>query len=73
MFYYYVIPTFLTLVFLASYWLVHVLLMIFDALNFFWDWWDSLKRGLPFLPIIEFLIIGGFIYYIVKWELSGTP
>lgn len=71
--YYFAIPSYLTAVFLVSYWLVHLLLMIFDSLNFFWDWWDDLRRVFPALFVAEYLILAGFVYYIVKWELSGTP
>ena len=71
--YYYFIPCFLTMVFVASYWLVHGLLAVFDRLNFFWDWWDDLRRAWNPLAYVEFVILAGFVYYIVKWELSGTP
>jgi len=71
--YYYVIPFFLTLVFVASYWLVNILLWIFDRLNFFWDWWDDLRRSFGPVAYLEVVILVGFVIYIVKWELSGTP
>jgi len=71
--YYFVIPSFLTLVFVVSYLLVNLLLMAFDSLNFFWDWWDGLRRVFPALFVAEYAILGGFVYYIIKWELSGTP
>ncbi len=73
MFYYYITPAYLTGIFVGSYALVHVLLVVFDYLNFFWDWWDDKKRDYPFMGYLEFVILAGFVYYIVRWELSGTP
>lgn len=73
MFYYYIAPFYLTGVFLGSYLVVRVLLAMFDFFNFFWDWWDEKKRNLPFMLLFEIMILGGFVYYIVWWELSGTP
>jgi hypothetical protein len=71
--YYYVVPLYLTGVFAVSYGLVHVLLLGFDLTNHFWDWWDDFRRRWFFVPALEAIILIGFIYYIVKWELSGTP
>ncbi|MBF0545538.1 MAG: hypothetical protein HQM08_13940 [Candidatus Riflebacteria bacterium] len=73
MLYYYIIPFYLTGVFLISYTVVRVMLSIFDFFNFFWDWWDKKRRQFPWLFLLEIAIIGAFIYYIVYWELSGAP
>lgn len=73
MFYYYAVPTILTGIFLGSYFLVRFLLGVFDFFNFFWDWWDDRKRDFPSMGYAEFVILSGFVYYIVRWELSGTP
>ena len=70
---YYVIPAYLTAVFVAAYWVVQFLLVIFDVLNFFWDWWDAKRAVYPLMAYSEFFILGGFVYYIVKWELTGAP
>ncbi|NLI76570.1 MAG: hypothetical protein GX442_09020 [Candidatus Riflebacteria bacterium] len=71
--YYYVIPFYLTLVFLVSYQIVNLMLRGFDALNILWDGWDDLRRLFPPLIVGEYAILLGLVYYIVKWELSGTP
>ena len=73
MLYYYVVPLYLTGVFLGSYFLVRMLLGIFDFFNFFWDWWDEKKRDYPIMGWLEYIILAAFVYYIVLWELSGTP
>ncbi|GEM_PF-792035 len=70
---YYIIPAYLTAVFVAAYWIVQILLTVFDALNFFWDWWDAKRKVYPLMAYSEFFILGGFVYYIVKWELTGAP
>jgi hypothetical protein len=70
--YYYIVPVFLTLVFIFSYLLVHLLLGFFDRLNFFWDWWDKLKKKIPALIVLEIAYFGAILYYIVYWELSGN-
>ncbi len=70
--YYYVVPCFLTAVFLASYWLVQALLWVFDFLNRFWDQWDEIRTAHPFVIYIEYAYLAGLVYYIVKWELSGS-
>ena len=72
MLYYYVIPCYLTGVFLASYAVVRLMLVIFDLLNPFWDKWDVLHRRFWPTVYIEYAILGAFIYYIVIWELSGA-
>ena len=73
MFYYYLVPAFLTGVFLGSYALVRFLLEVFDWFNFFWDWWDERQKRYPVMLYLEYLILGAFVYYIIRWELSGTP
>jgi len=73
MIFYYIAPIYLTGIFLASYALVRFLLVIFDLLNFFWDWWDEKKHYFPVMGYAEFVILAAFVYYIVRWELSGTP
>jgi hypothetical protein len=70
--YYYAVPTFLTLLFVFSYLLVHILLAIFDKLNFFWDWWDDMRKKFPALIAIEVAYYVAVLYYIVYWELSGN-
>ena len=70
--YYYFIPCYLTAVFLTSYGVVRLMLSVFDALNFFWDWWDRQRRAFPVMVILEWIILLGFVYYIVYWELSGA-
>lgn len=72
MFYYYIIPLILTVVFIFAYMLVQVLLALFDRLNFFWDWWDELRKQYPFLICLEFVYFGLILYYIVYCELSGN-
>jgi len=72
MLYYYVIPAYLTGVFLVSYAIVRAMLTGFDLFNFFWDWWDRQRRAWPVMAWLEFVILGGLIYYIVYWELSGA-
>ena len=72
MFYYYIIPIILTIVFAFSYLLVHLLLALFDRLNFFWDWWDELRKDYPILIGLEFIYFGLILYYIVYCELSGN-
>jgi hypothetical protein len=52
--------------------LVHLLLGIFDKLNFFWDWWDSKRKAIPALIAVELIYFAGILYYIVYWELSGS-
>ncbi|RCK79288.1 MAG: hypothetical protein OZSIB_0159 [Candidatus Ozemobacter sibiricus] len=71
--YYYVVPFYLTAVFLVAYQVVSLMLRVFDFLNFFWDWWDTLRQRYPPVVLAEYAILIGFFYYIVKWELSGTP
>ncbi|GAB4278771.1 MAG: hypothetical protein Kow0029_22310 [Candidatus Rifleibacteriota bacterium] len=70
--YYYVVPSFLTGLFVFSYLLVHFLLAIFDRLNFFWDWWDDMRKAFPLLFLVELAYYGAILYYIVYWELSGN-
>ena len=70
--YYYIAPFFLTLVFVFSYWLVHLMLGIFDRANIFWDWWDKTKEAFPALFAMELVYYAAILYYIVYWELSGT-
>lgn len=70
--YYYIIPMILTVVYAFAYGLVHVLLALFDRLNFFWDWWDVKRKEYPFLVILEFIYFGLILYYIVYCELSGN-
>lgn len=70
--YYYVIPLFLTALFVFSYLLVHFMLAVFDRLNFFWDRWDSLRKRYPILIGAELAYFGAILYYIVYWELSGS-
>ncbi len=70
--YYYIVPTFLTVLFVFSYLLVHTLLAAFDRLNFFWDWWDDRRKAFPPLIIVEIIYFGAILYYIVYWELSGN-
>ena len=72
MFYYYVVPIILTVVFAFSYMLVHLLLALFDRLNFFWDFWDKQRKDYPFIIILEFIYFGLILYYIVYCELSGN-
>ena len=72
MFYYYIVPIILSVVFAFSYMLVHLLLALFDRLNFFWDFWDNLRKDFPFVIIIEFIYFGLILYYIVYCELSGN-
>ncbi|MBF0501608.1 MAG: hypothetical protein HQM09_15825 [Candidatus Riflebacteria bacterium] len=72
MLYYYLIPSYLTGVFLASYTIVRLMLAIFDMLNPFWDRWDVLHRRFWPMVYIEWLILGAFVCYIVFWELSGA-
>ncbi len=70
--YYYIVPLILTLVFAFSYLLVHLLLALFDKLNFFWDWWDEVRKNYPIVIIFEFIYFGLILYYIVYCELSGN-
>ena len=72
MFYYYIIPIILTVIFAFAYGLVHLLLALFDRLNFFWDWWDEKRKRFPFLIALEFVYFGLILYYIVYCELSGN-
>lgn len=70
--YYYVIPIFLTLLFAFCYLLVHVMLGVFDRLNFFWDWCDDMRKAFSPLIGIEIAYFAAILYYIVYWELSGN-
>ena len=70
--YYYIAPMFLTLVFIFSYWLVHIMLGLFDRLNPIWDLWDRWKEKAPPIVIIELAYYVAILYYIVYWELSGS-
>jgi len=70
--YYYIVPTFLTILFMFSYLLVHFMLGVFDRLNFFWDWWDDKRKAFPALIVVELAYFGAILYYIVYWELSGN-
>lgn len=72
MFYYYIIPLVLTALFTFSYMLVHLLLALFDRLNFFWDWWDNIRKQYPIVICLEFIYFGLILYYIVYCELSGN-
>lgn len=72
MFYYYIIPVILTIVFAFAYMLVQLVLALFDKLNFFWDWWDEQRKAYPFLIALEFIYFGLILYYIVYCELSGN-
>jgi hypothetical protein len=70
--YYYVVPTFLTALFIFSYLLVHFLLGVFDRLNLLWDWWDDIRKAHPWVIALELVYFGAILYYIVYWELSGN-
>jgi len=73
MLYYYVVPCYLTGVFLVAYLVVRLILGVFDLANPFWDAWDRWKRSFAALGILEYVILLAFIYYIVYYELSGAP
>jgi hypothetical protein len=73
MIFYYTVPLYLTGVFIGSYALVRFLLSIFDLLNVFWDWCDDNRLRFSLWTYAEYAVLGAFIYYIVRWELSGTP
>ena len=70
--YYYIVPIILTVVFAFSYALVHLLLALFDRLNFFWDAWYQIRKDYPFVIVFEFVYFGLILYYIVYCELSGN-
>lgn len=70
--YYYIIPLILTIIFSFSYALVHLLLALFNKLNFFWDFWDKFRKDYPFVIVFEFIYFGLILYYIVYCELSGN-
>jgi hypothetical protein len=72
MFNYYAIPLFLTVLFAVAYLIVHLMLLCFDLLNPFWDWWDGLRKKYPFLIGAELIYFAAILYYIVYYELSGS-
>lgn len=73
MLYYYIVPFYLTGVFMAAYLVVRLILGVFDLANPFWDAWDRWKKAFSPLWVLEYVILGAFIYYIVYYELSGAP
>lgn len=70
--YYYVVPAFLTVLFVFCCLFVRFMLAFFDRFNFFWDWWDSKRKAFPALIIVEIAYFGAILYYIVYCELSGS-
>lgn len=74
MVYYYLIPCYLTLVFVLSYFAVCSMLFVFDCTNKFWDKWDDGHRRKPyFFGFIEIAILIAIVAYIIRNVLSGTP
>ncbi|NLV94432.1 MAG: hypothetical protein GX031_07790 [Candidatus Riflebacteria bacterium] len=72
MLYYYAIPFALTLLFAFAYLLVQIMLVLFDLLNPFWDYWDTIRKKYSILIGFEFIYFAAILYYIVYYELSGT-
>jgi hypothetical protein len=72
MLYYYAIPFALTVLFAFAYLLVQIMLMLFDLLNPFWDYWDTIRKKHSILIGFEFIYFAAILYYIVYYELSGS-
>lgn len=72
MLYYYAIPFALTVLFAFAYLLVQIMLMLFDLLNPFWDYWDTIHKKHSILIGFEFIYFAAILYYIVYYELSGS-
>ncbi|MCK9456679.1 MAG: hypothetical protein BWY02_00675 [bacterium ADurb.Bin157] len=72
MLYYYAIPFALTLLFAFAYLLVQIMLVLFDLLNPFWDYWDTIRKKYSILIGFEFIYFAAILYYIVYYELSGS-
>lgn len=72
MLYYYAIPFALTLLFAFAYLLVQIMLVLFNLLNPFWDYWDTIRKKYSILIGFEFIYFAAILYYIVYYELSGS-